>query len=138
MSAAAIILAPGQYLRVLTSALEGLQQRWEGSEPTSHEVRAEIEALALLAYQGQEATGDAIEASAPPNSGAMLPDKARNQLGVLVTELNGLATVLRTDITVVDHNNVYSAVAEWADRIAHDLGEMECRSYPAKATETAR
>jgi hypothetical protein len=70
--------------------------------------------------------------------GTMLPDEARGQLGVLVTELNGLATVLRTDITVVDHNNVYSAVAEWVDRIAHDLGEMECRSNPANATETAR
>jgi hypothetical protein len=60
----------------------------------------------------------------------MLPDEARNQLGVLVTELNGIATVLRTDITVVDRNNMYSAVAEWVDRIAHDLGEMECRGYP--------
>ena len=66
---------------------------------------------------------------------APLPDEAQNQLGVLVTELNGIATVLRTDITVVDHNNVYSAVAEWADRIAHDLGEMECRRYPAETTE---
>ena len=66
----------------------------------------------------------------------MLPDEARSQLGVLVTELNGIAKVLRTDITVLDRNNVYSAVAEWVDRIAHDRGEMECRSYPA--AEAAR
>jgi hypothetical protein len=55
---------------------------------------------------------------------------------MLVTELNGIATVLRTDITIVDPNNVYSAVAAWVDRIAHDLGEMECRRY--LATEAAR
>jgi hypothetical protein len=56
---------------------------------------------------------------------------------VLVTELNGIATVLRTDIAVVDPNNVYSAVAEWVDRIATDLGEMECRRYPAAPVEGA-
>jgi hypothetical protein len=56
----------------------------------------------------------------------------------LVTELNGIATVLRTDITVVDPNNVYSAVSMWVDRIARDLGEMECRRYPARPTEEGR
>ena len=65
----------------------------------------------------------------------MLPDEARNHLGELVTELNGIATVLRTDITVVDPNNVYSAVAAWVDRIAADLGAMECREYPIISAE---
>jgi hypothetical protein len=70
-----------------------------------------------------------------PPKAAALPDEARNHLGELVTELNGIATMLRTDITVVDPNNVYSAVAEWVDRIARDLGNMECRSYPTDSTE---
>jgi hypothetical protein len=26
---------------------------------------------------------------------------------------------------------MYAAVSMWVDRIANDLGEMECRSYPA-------
>lgn len=59
-----------------------------------------------------------------------LPDAVRNHLGELVTELNGIATVLRTDITDVDHNDTYSAVAAWVARIAHDLGEMEIAQWP--------
>jgi hypothetical protein len=48
--------------------------------------------------------------------------EARDQLGCLVTELNGVTTVLRTNIAGVDPNNVYSAVAAWVDRIALTLG----------------
>jgi hypothetical protein len=68
----------------------------------------------------------------------MLPDAARNQLGMLVTEVHGVAKVLRASYNIVgdDDEDLYSAVSMWVDRIAHDLGEMECRRYPA--TEAAR
>ena len=32
---------------------------------------------------------------------------------------------------VAGDDEMYTAVSMWLDRIAHDLGEMECRRYPA-------
>jgi hypothetical protein len=68
----------------------------------------------------------------PPTATA-LPDEARNQLGTLVTEVRGVAKVLRADYNIVgdDDEDLYSAVSMWVDRIAGDLATMECRRYPA-------
>ena len=70
-----------------------------------------------------------------PPTAAALPDAARDQLGMLVTEVHGVAKVLRADYNIVGDDDVYSAVSMWVDRIAHDLGAMECRTYPAEPTE---
>jgi hypothetical protein len=74
----------------------------------------------------------------PPQSDlpkdAPLTDAARDQLGMLVTEVRGVAKVLRADYNIVgDDEDLYSAVSMWVDRIAHDLGAMECRRYPAES-----
>jgi hypothetical protein len=52
-----------------------------------------------------------------------------------VTEVHGVAKVLRADYNIVGDDDVYSAVSMWVDRIAHDLGNMECRKYPAEPEE---
>ena len=64
-----------------------------------------------------------------PPKAAALPDAARAQLGTLVTEVRGVAKVLRADYNIVgdDDEDLYSAVSMWVDRIAEDLGAMECR-----------
>lgn len=67
---------------------------------------------------------------------AQLPDEARDQLGMLVTEVHGVAKVLRADYNIVgDDEDLYSAVSMWVDRIADDLAAMECRQYPAESAE---
>jgi hypothetical protein len=71
-----------------------------------------------------------------PPKDATLPDAARDQLGMLVTEVHGVAKVLRADYNIVGDDDVYSAVSMWVDRIAADLGAMECRRYAAASTET--
>jgi hypothetical protein len=67
--------------------------------------------------------------------GAALPDAARARLGTLVTEVRGVAMVLRAEVVIAEEEDMYTAVSMWVDRIAHDLGEMECRRYPAETTE---
>ena len=48
-----------------------------------------------------------------------------------MTEVRGVAKA-RADYNIVgDDEDPVSAVSMWVDRIAGDLGEMECRSYPA-------
>jgi hypothetical protein len=68
----------------------------------------------------------------------MLPTAARQQLSTLVTELNGIAKALRAEIVHVDDEDLPAALSMWVDRIADDLGNMECRRYPASPTETSR
>jgi hypothetical protein len=38
-------------------------------------------------------------------------------------------------VVVVEEEDMYFAVSMWLDRIAADLGEMECRQYPIAASE---
>jgi hypothetical protein len=54
---------------------------------------------------------------------------------MLVIEVHGVAKVLRADYNIVGDDDVYSAVSMWVDRIAHDLGAMECRRYPIPDAE---
>ena len=68
----------------------------------------------------------------------MLPTAARQQLCTLVIELSGIAKTLRAEIDTVGDEDMYKAVAMWVDRIADDLGNMECRRYPAVPAEPAR
>jgi hypothetical protein len=65
----------------------------------------------------------------------MLPREAREHLCDLVTELAGVAKTLRAEINTVGDEDMYVAVAMWVDRIAQDLGAMECRQYPRAAAE---
>jgi hypothetical protein len=65
----------------------------------------------------------------------MLPEKARRQLSTLVTEVHGAAMVLRAEVVIAEEEDMYTAVSMWLDRIAHDLGEMECQRYPAESED---
>ena len=61
-----------------------------------------------------------------------LPNEARHKLGQLVTEVNGVARLLRDD-AVEDDTDMGSALGLWLERIANDLGELECRRFPEEA-----
>ena len=69
--------------------------------------------------------------------GNMLPDAARRELCTLVTKLSGIAKTLRAEIDTVGDEDMYAAISMWVDRIAHDLGGMECRRYPAAPARDA-
>jgi hypothetical protein len=70
-----------------------------------------------------------------PPKAAALPDAARHKLENLAVEVQGAAMVLRAEVVVVEEEDMYFAVSMWLDRIAADLGEMECRQYPIAASE---
>jgi hypothetical protein len=63
-----------------------------------------------------------------------LPDEARRKLGTLVTEVRGASKLLFLD-EVTTNGDTGSAIGLWLERIADDLGAMECRRYPAESTE---
>jgi hypothetical protein len=70
-----------------------------------------------------------------PPKAAALPDEARHKLEHLAIEVQGVARVLRAEVVIVEEDDMYFAVSMWLDRIALDLGEMECRKYPAESAE---
>jgi hypothetical protein len=70
-----------------------------------------------------------------PPVAAALPDEARHKLEHLAIEVQGVARVLRAEVVIAEDEDMYFAVSIWLDRIAADLGAMECRRYPAEPTE---
>lgn len=81
-------------------------------------------------------TVTAIRATEHAPEARPLPDAAREKLSTLVTEVHGVAMVLRTEMVVAEEEeDINTAVSMWLDRIAADLEALEGRRYPIAATE---
>jgi hypothetical protein len=69
-----------------------------------------------------------------PPTAATLPDEARGQLGMLVTELGGIGRAGRSTSRGMTTTSSRRCRCGWIAFIAGDLATIECRSYPAQST----
>ena len=96
-TAGTYVLAPEQYLRVLAAGLTGLLESvYAGAEGES--LRDDVDALMLLAYQGQEVASEKTPAARdnkkePPKAPAST--KEQGPLFAIATDLEEAAALLR-------------------------------------------